>query len=114
LEHFRVTPRQWDALAAAPEFRALLRARRRFIVPATLFFIAYYLALPLSVGLLPRLMGRPVWGPLTLAYVFALSQFAMAWILLAIYLWRARSFDLRAARIRDREAAAIAEARSSP
>ena len=48
-------------------------------------------------------MSRAVWGPLTLAYAFALSQFAMAWILLALYLWRARSFDLQAARLAKHE-----------
>jgi uncharacterized membrane protein (DUF485 family) len=48
-------------------------------------------------------MSRAVLGPLTLAYCFALSQFVMAWILLALYLWRARRFDLSAARIRRRE-----------
>lgn len=55
------------------------------------------------VGWLPKAMSRPALGPLTVAYCFGLSQFAMAWILLALYLWRARSFDLRAARIRRRE-----------
>ena len=99
----RVTATPWRALAAEPEFRALLLSRRRFVIPATFFFIAYYLALPISVGWLPKLMSRPAFGPLTVAYCFALSQFAMAWILLALYLWRARSFDFRAARIRRRE-----------
>jgi uncharacterized membrane protein (DUF485 family) len=94
---------RWEALAAEPEFRALVRSRRRFVIPATLFFISYYLALPISVGFFPQAMSRPVLGPLTLAYCFALSQFAMAWILLALYLRRARSFDLEAARIRRRE-----------
>jgi uncharacterized membrane protein (DUF485 family) len=65
--------------------------------------MAYYLALPISVWLWPAVMSRPVLGPLTLAYCFALSEFAMAWILLAVYLYRARTFDIRAARIRRRE-----------
>ena len=43
----------WKALAAEPEFRSLLRSRRRFVIPATIFFIAYYLALPVSVGFWP-------------------------------------------------------------
>jgi uncharacterized membrane protein (DUF485 family) len=98
-----VKPTQWESLAAEPEFQALVRSRRRFVVPATIFFIAYYLALPISVGVFPQVMSRPVLGPLTLAYCFALSQFAMAWILLALYLRRARSFDVRAARIRRQE-----------
>ena len=94
---------RWESLAAEPEFKALVRSRRRFVVPATIFFIAYYLALPISVGVFPQVMSRPVLGPLTLAYAFALSQFAMAWILLALYLWRARSFDLQAARLAKHE-----------
>jgi uncharacterized membrane protein (DUF485 family) len=73
------------------------------VIPATVFFIVYYLALPISVSWMPKTMSRPVLGPLTLAYCFALSQFAMAWILLALYLWRARSFDFHAAQIRRRE-----------
>ncbi len=99
----------WQALAAEPEFRALLRSRRRFVIPATVFFIAYYLALPISVGWFPKTMSQPVLGPLTVAYCFALSQFAMAWALLALYLWRARSFDIRAAKIRRRETREVLE-----
>ena len=103
MQHRQVTPAQWDALAEEPEFRALVRKRRRFVVPATIFFVLYYLALPVSVGFAPEVMSRPLIGPLTAAYCFALSQFAMAWILLAVYLVRSRSFDLQAARIRHRE-----------
>jgi uncharacterized membrane protein (DUF485 family) len=103
VQHNRVTREEWEALAREPEFRSLVASRRRFVVPTTIFFIAYYLALPLLVGFAPALMSRAVLGPLTVAYCFALSQFAMAWILLAIYLWRSRGFDLTAARIRRRE-----------
>lgn len=94
---------RWEALAADPEFRALTASRRRFILPATIFFLAYYLALPLGIGFAPHLMSRPIWGPLTLAFGFALSQFAVAWILVALYLRNSRRFDLAAARIARRE-----------
>jgi uncharacterized membrane protein (DUF485 family) len=103
---------RWSALAAEPEFRALVRARRWFVTPATFFFIVYYLALPVLVGFWPAIMSRPVWGPLTVAYAFALSQFAMAWILLAVYLRRARRFDLQAARIRKHETRELFDANS--
>jgi uncharacterized membrane protein (DUF485 family) len=105
--HHPVSASQWDELASEPEFRKLLRARRRFVAPATLFFIAFYLALPILAGFAPTVMSRPVLGPLTLAYCFALAEFAMAWILLGLYLWRARSFDLQAARCRKHEAEEI-------
>lgn len=99
----RIDPERWKEIAASREFRALLQSRRRFVIPATIFFIAYYLALPISVGWAPSVMSRPVAGPLTLAYCFAISQFAVSWILLALYLRRSRSFDMRAAGIRRRE-----------
>lgn len=104
MQHRQITPAHWDALAEEPAFRSLVARRRRFVIPATLFFVCYYLALPVSVGFAPEAMSRPLIGPLTVAYCFALSQFAMAWILLAVYLLRARNFDLQAARIRHREA----------
>ncbi len=87
---------EWDLLAKDPEFVALLRARRHFILPSTIFFLLFYLALPIGVGFFPQLMSRPVLGPLTLAYAFGLAQFAMAWVLLALYMRKARTFDERA------------------
>lgn len=92
----------WARIEADPEFRALVAAKRRFIVPATVFFIVYYFALPVLVGYFPALMGRDVVGDVNLAYLFALSQFAMAWILMALYVRRARRFDAMAAGIADR------------
>lgn len=83
----------WPNLAASEEFRALLRAKVRFIVPATAFFIVYYFTLPLLVGYSPRLMARKVIGPVNIAYLFALSQFFMAWIVAALYMRRAGRFD---------------------
>lgn len=97
--HHHLKPEEWDAIESDPEFRRLIALKRRFIVPATLFFIAYYLALPVLAGFAPELMSRPAFGHLNVGYVFALSQFAMAWILLALYLQRARLFDFMEARI---------------
>ena len=86
----------WAELERLPEFRDLVRAKRAFIVPATIFFVAYYFALPALVGYWPDAMSTRVWGPLNIAYLFALSQFAMAWILMALYVRRARRFDEQA------------------
>lgn len=107
-----IEPNRWRQLAAEPRFRALVRARRRFVLPATLFFLAYYLALPVSVGFFRERMSRPIAGPLTLAYAFALSQFAMAWLLLGLYLWRSRAFDAQAKQIRIQESEEITGALS--
>ena len=83
----------WEKLAGSDRFRNLLRAKRRFIVPAMIFFIVYYFALPVLIGYAPSFMERRVIGPVNLAYLFALSQFFMAWIIAALYVRAAARFD---------------------
>jgi len=83
----------WSVVEAEPEFRELMAAKRRFILPATVVFIAYYFALPILVGYFPGVMDRDVVGNVNLAYLFALSQFAMAWLVMWLYVRRARHFD---------------------
>ena len=89
----------WDRVAESEEFKDLMAAKARFIVPATLFFVAYYFALPVLVGYAPKAMSRPVFGVVNVAYLFALSQFFMAWILAWIYVRAAGRFDRMAKRI---------------
>ena len=85
----------WKRVAATDEFKALIAAKLKFIVPATVFFIVYYFTLPLLVGYAPRLMEKKIIGPVNLAYVFALSQFFVAWIVAALYVRAAGRFDAR-------------------
>src|SRR6266550_1249196 len=83
----------WSRVTQMPEFRAMVRAKLRFIIPATLFFVVYYFALPVLVGYAPGLMSKRVIGVVNIAYLFALSQFFMAWIIAALYLRAAARFD---------------------
>ena len=83
----------WDVVANNEEFKDLMAAKARFIVPATIFFIVYYFALPVLVGYAPKFMKTPVIGPVNIAYLFALSQFFMAWILAWLYMRAANRFD---------------------
>ena len=82
----------WDRVNAMPEFGALLKAKIAFIVPATLFFVVYYFSLPVLVGWFPELMEKRL-GPVNVAYVFALSQFFMAWAVAFVYVRKAAKFD---------------------
>jgi uncharacterized membrane protein (DUF485 family) len=83
----------WERLAASAQFKSLLKAKARFVVPATIFFIAYYFSLPLLVGYAPQLMARKVLGVVNVAYLFALSQFLMAWLVAWAYVRAAARFD---------------------
>jgi uncharacterized membrane protein (DUF485 family) len=96
------TPRphpDWDRIANTDAFRSLLKAKAGFIIPATVFFLAYYFLLPVLVGYAPEFMSRPILGPLNGAYLFALSQFVMAWAVAWLYMRAAAGFDRRAAQI---------------
>jgi len=83
----------WDIVANHPEFKALMAAKTRFVVPATVCFIVYYFALPVLVGYAPKFMSTPVLGPVNLAYLFALSQFFVAWLIAYLYVRAANRFD---------------------
>ena len=92
----------WDRVAALADFQALLAAKRRFIIPATVFFIVYYFALPVLVGYVPRLMAAKVFGVVNVAYLFALSQFFVALLVAVLYVRAASRFDTMAKSIVDR------------
>jgi len=96
-------PDVWDRIADSEDFKDLMAAKARFIVPATVFFVAYYFALPVLVGYAPELMRKQVFGVVNAAYLFALSQFFVAWLLAWLYMRAADRFDGYAKRILDRE-----------
>ncbi len=98
-DHVHGVGSPWQRIAAGEDFRALLRAKKRFIVAGTTFFLVYYFALPVLTGFWPELMGQKAMGHFSLAYVFALTQFPMAWLLAAAYLRAASKFDRDAAAV---------------
>jgi uncharacterized membrane protein (DUF485 family) len=83
----------WDRVAESRQFKHLMATKRIFIVPAFVFFLAYYFLLPVLVGYAPGLMSIKVWGNVNLAYLFALSQFFMAWILASLCVRAGDRFD---------------------
>ena len=98
----QVKPVPWDAIADDADFQKLLAAKVRFLIPATIFFVAYYFTLPILVGCWPDLMKKEVFGKVNLATLFALSQFFMAWALAFFYVQAAARWDQAAAAVRTR------------
>src|ERR1700709_2541618 len=62
----------WGAIAADADFKNLLVVKALFIMPVSVFFLSYYIALPVLVGWYPDLMKTKI-GSVNLAYLFALS-----------------------------------------
>jgi uncharacterized membrane protein (DUF485 family) len=84
----------WDGIERSDEFQGLVKKRRSFVVPATIFFLAYYMGFILLAGYAPDFMGDSVYEGLTVGYCLALTQFLMVFVLGVWYLRKAdREFD---------------------
>ena len=84
----------WEAVERSEEFQTLVRSRRRFVVPATIFFLAWYLGFILLAGYAKDFMGSSIYEGFTVGYALALTQFVMVWGLAWAYLRKAdRDFD---------------------
>src|ERR1700686_3422373 len=81
---YETSQTEWDRLANTQEIKDLRATKKVFNVPAFIFFVVYYFALPVLVGYAPQFMSTKV-GPVNLAYLFALSQFFVAWLIAGLY-----------------------------
>ena len=85
----------WVAAERSPEFRELIKRKRAFVVPATIFFLAWYFGFVILAGYAPDFMGREfITDGMTVGYALALTQFLMVWGLGWWYLRKSdRVFD---------------------
>ena len=93
VKRYEASTTEWDRIAATQQFKDLMATKKIFIVPAFIFFVVYYFTLPILVGYAPAFMATKVIGNVNIAYLFALSQFFMAWIIAGLYVKAANDFD---------------------
>ena len=92
----------YERIERSPEFQELVRKRRSFVLPATLFFLAYYMGFILLTGYAEDFMESRVYEGLTVGYCLALTQFLMVFVLGIMYLRKAdREYDPLARRVVD-------------
>ena len=91
-ERYEASQSTWDKIAESQEFKDLMATKKTFILPAFIFFVLYYFALPVLFGYAPAFMSTKVLS-VNLAYLFALSQFFVAWIIAGLYVKAANGFD---------------------
>jgi uncharacterized membrane protein (DUF485 family) len=90
----------WAAIEGSPEFQELVTRRRAFVLPATIFFLTYYMAFILLAGYAEDFMASSVYEGLTVGYCLALTQFLMVFVLGILYLRKAdRVYDPLAQRV---------------
>ncbi|MFJ6614864.1 DUF485 domain-containing protein [Streptomyces sp. NPDC091289] len=78
-------------------FREVRRRYRRFVAPAALAFLLWYLAYVVAATTAPGLMARPVAGAVNVAMVAGLGQFLTTFLLTWAYARHARLRRDRAA-----------------
>lgn len=74
-------------------FETLMNKKKRFLTLLTLFFLSYYLSLPILTSYFPQVMTYPIYQNITFAWVFAFTQFLLTAIICFIYYWKSKSYD---------------------
>jgi uncharacterized membrane protein (DUF485 family) len=82
----------YTAIVQSSSFQQLLKEKRNFLLPFTLFFLAFYFTLPILTAY-SSVLNNPAIGSISWAWVFAFAQFIMTWSLCIIYTKRAAKFD---------------------
>ena len=99
----------WRAIEASPEFRELVASKRRFIFPAGIFSLAYFLTYLMLAAFATDLMASRV-GGVSVAWLLAVSAVLVTWVVTWLYLrksdreWdplQARAAELATAKLGD-------------
>jgi len=78
--------------ARSESFQALLAAKRRFLIPATVFFLTFYFLLPILTSY-THVLENPAIGKISWAWIYAGAQFVMTWVMAGLYVRKAAEFD---------------------
>jgi uncharacterized membrane protein (DUF485 family) len=93
--------RDWEALERSEHFDALVRERRRFVVPALAVFVIWFGGFLVLTAYGRDFMGKSVAGNVTWAWVLAFSLIVMTWGITWFY---GRFADRRIAPLAERAA----------
>ena len=85
------------------EFQGLKRTLRRFIFPATILFLAWYVLYILLTAYARGFMATKLFGNINIAYVLGLLQFVSTFVIALVYSrYAEKHFDPTADAIRHR------------
>ena len=80
----------WQAIERSPEFQELVRARRSFLVPATIVFLVGSLGYLLIAAFAQDWLGGDI-GGIPIAFLAAITQVLLTWAITWAYLRKADS-----------------------
>jgi uncharacterized membrane protein (DUF485 family) len=79
----------WNAVIADPRFQTLHRRKQLFLSGLMLVAVVCYFLLPIGAAYFQDLFRIKVWGVINVGLLFALSEFAVAWLIAYWYSRRA-------------------------
>jgi uncharacterized membrane protein (DUF485 family) len=84
----------WEEIERSPEFQELVKRRKAFVLPGTIFYLTWYMGFILLTAYAEDFMSERVYEGLTVGFCLALSQFLMVLVLGLMYLKRsANTYD---------------------
>lgn len=86
------TELDYSEIVQSSSFQQLLREKRNFIIPWSIFFLVFYFTLPVLTAY-SHILNKIAFGSISWAWVFGTAQFIMTWVLCMIYSSRAAKFD---------------------
>jgi uncharacterized membrane protein (DUF485 family) len=80
-----MVPEAWVGGLASAEFKTLVDAKQRSIIPMMVISLVGYLGLSVLAGFGRDLLGMKVLGPINLGFVLSAGNYLMAWLLGLVY-----------------------------
>jgi uncharacterized membrane protein (DUF485 family) len=80
-----VVPGAWIGGVKSAEFRTLIAAKRRAIIPMVVIYIGGYMGLSVLAGFGRGILGTKVLGPVNLGFVLISGNYIMSWLLAIAY-----------------------------
>lgn len=95
--HYQKKP-DYEGVVESSKFKELMREKKKFTVPLTVFFLVFYFMLPILTSY-TTVLNAPVIGDISWAWIYGFAQFVMTWVLCIIYVKRSAKFDVKAEQI---------------
>ena len=80
-----VTPDAWIEGVESAEFKTLIDAKQRSIIPMIVIYMICYMGLSILAGFGRGLLGIKVLGAVNLGFVLIAGNYVMSWLLAIVY-----------------------------
>jgi uncharacterized membrane protein (DUF485 family) len=78
-------PDAWIEGVESAEFKTLIDAKRRTIMPMIVIYLVGYMGLSVLAGFAPGILGLKVLGAVNLGFVLIAGNYLMSWVLAIVY-----------------------------